>query len=254
MNQKPFGVEDIDGVSILVAFDKSKADGLKQIIKTLSIASFKTSTTESSNLLDYLDEGIPLFMTSGEGYEIVITRKGVSLGFLDRAGGEYVFRTGPPKPFQGKKSELFTKDKMDVIDSDFNFILGLIFGKLGLATDQADIEFRLEIGKQGKFQHDFSRLLTPESKNLFGKISDLHVDGIRFRTEEEILGRKVKTEFRLFEQRSTLGDSLPLSLDCSTKLNFTTNIPINTFKLLEESLARLNNLVNSLLGGIIVNK
>jgi len=243
-----FNVNDIDAMSVNVIIDKAQSDTLKQIAKSLNVASFKAVSVKTVSFLDFLDESLPVLDLTGKGYEIAITRKKITISFLSGAG---IIRDSPIKDYKDiKKEDLFSQTNLSSVDSDFNFIMGLILGRLGTALEDVEVLFELNVSKEGKLKNDFNHIIKDESKALFGKLSDLHLKEIRVETQEELFGTLVKADYDIDELFDDMeGKRL---VDCRASIKFRHKVPLNTFKFLEATLSRLNKLVETLAGGINV--
>lgn len=244
----PFLVSDIGNISIKIKIADDQTDNLKKIAKTLSVADFKTVSTKVFSFFDFVDSHVPVLLLSGKGFDISLMRTGIVLSFL--GGGQIIQVSEMSKDLKNlKKEELFSKDTLSKIDSDFNFVIGLILGKLGIELENLSIDVSMFVSKNGKLKNDFTHLFTNESKTLLGKISDVHIKEAGFHFEEELFGTKTKSMYDIDEISD---DENTYSVRCRLNLEFKHTVPLNTFKFIESTLLRVNTLIESLVGGIVV--
>jgi len=243
----PFNINDLEDLRLDIIYNLDNKDDLKNVLKSLQIASFKTTTVESAGFLNYLVDKIPSLHLIGKGFDIVVADKKISLGFFD--SGEFIFRHRTKDEQEIGNEALLSKENLKSIDSDFNFITGLILGKLGIDINNINLEFRLSVNKEGEFKTNFTHLLSPESRLLFGQAEDANLTGVNLEMTENLLNTKVKTRYII--GKSVGLDDKP-NVHCRTKMELKHNGSIDTFKFLEAMLIRLNTLINTLSGGLIV--
>ncbi|MCE9618277.1 MAG: hypothetical protein K8Q88_08000, partial [Nitrosarchaeum sp.] len=191
--KKDFTVKEISSasLSIPISFNENL---FNSVIKSLEVENFKTTKTYRGNFSNVLDSLMPQISFNGKGFGFGLTKTKIASQFLEPTEFANFGEEDEPRS-KISASELFTKEKLDNISSDFNYIIGLIFGKLGLDNKNYEISFGISLSKHGYFANNMDYLLKPESKLLFGKITDLHLKGFNITTEEELFGKKIQTEY-----------------------------------------------------------
>jgi len=252
LSQAPYSVVDIDGISLSIDLTKSPEDALHNAIKDLEISKFTRSTVQTTTILQkIIEKAAPLLVLTGKHFQISITSKNIILSFLEPIGELIQVRVSDDEKNTIDKNFIFSKENLNSVESDFNFVSGVILGRIGMRLDDLTTSFKFSATKVGKLKNDFAHIVSPESKLLFGKISDFHIQSLAFSTEEEMFGDKVKVDYSIDGRTGALGED-EVNSSMYIKLKRVGSLSIHN--ILEDSLNRLNKLVMSLGGDIVEEK
>ncbi len=242
--------KNIDGITLKINFQNSTIDELTELKNLLVSGKFKSVKVEAESFFDILEDYIPILSFFGDGFEIGITRKNLVLQFLE--GKELASKISYKSDSEASPEKILSRENLAKVENDFNYIIGIVLGKLKLNLNNLITEFTFTYSKEGKLQNDLAMHLKNESKVLFGVVSDLHFRGFRFSTTEKLFGvENVEGQFNLGERIEETTNKTYVAGMCTFK--FKAQGPANIFEIMNEGIDRLNSLINKLGGGINVD-
>ena len=192
---KAFTVSDIKGASLSIPISFSENSVVDNLMKSVVAGNFKTTKAYSDNLTDSLDRVVARVTFRGTGFAFGISKTKFSAQFL--RGFEFIDLNATERTENEEASKIFTEENLDQISSDFNYILGLIFGKLNLDGKNYELNFNIDLSKQIEDLTDLNHLLTPESKIIFKNAKEFQLHGIHISMSEEMFESNTKTEYHL---------------------------------------------------------
>lgn len=144
-------------------------------------------------------------------------------------------------------SELFATENLERISTDFNYILGLILGKLNFDKDNYDFTFAIKMSKKIPTTQSLNHLLTPKAKMIFGKNTNLKLNGINIEISEKLFDTEVQSGYNIHGLQDKYQSTN--SYDVDAEFTFKHFGPVDFSKLINESIIRLNSLTMSIMEG-----
>ena len=233
-----FTVGKITGASLTIPMPFDEGSTLESIVQSLRAGNFKTTKSYVADFTNIMDDLFSQVTFAGKGFAFGLTRKKFSSQFLKMA--EFVHSDTHTEMEKEVPSKLFAKKNLDQISSDFNYILGLILGKLNLGSKNYELRFNIHVTKEVSTTHDLSYLLTPESTTIFGEVTALRLRGINIVMDESMFGTKVQSEYYIREDNDEIDNKNYYSV--VSEFKFKHSGPVDFSKLVSESMNRLNNL------------
>ena len=240
---KAFTVSDIEGASLSIPISLSANSTIDNLMKSVVAGKFKTTKAYSGSLIDSLDSVTARITFRGAGFAFGISTTKFSAQFL--RGFEFVDLNAAERMENEEASKIFTEENLNQISSDFNYILGLIFGKLNLDGKNYELNFNIDLSKQIDDLTDLSHILTSESKIIFGNGKEFQLHGISISMSEEMFESNTKAKYRLRENENTI-DNENLRM-VGGRFSFKHSGPIDFSKLVNESIVRLNALITNIM-------
>lgn len=229
----------------ITEFEKT---GLKDLVDSLKIGEFRVTKFEELGLYELLDEVIPVITLSGKGIELSVKRKSIELNMGSRTPSLLRSFRGVPTEIEPEK--IFSKENLDSVQTDLNYVMGLVFGKLGLKPNEVEVECLLSIWKEGLLGRNFNYLLKDESFAYFGKCIDTNIEGLNIALREQLGDLNVESKYKIKQEYEKEQEKKFVSL--TAELNFKPKGLINISSLLERLIERINTLVANVVGGIVV--
>ena len=235
-----FTANEITGASLTIPMPFDENSTLESIVQSLRAGNFKTTKSYAADFTNIINDLFSQVTFAGKGFTFGLTRKKFSSQFLQMA--EFVHSDIHTEMEVEKEapSKLFAKENLDQISSDFNYILGLILGKLNLGSKNYEFRFNIHAAKEISTTHDLSYLLTPKSTTIFGEVTALRLKGINIVMDESMFGTKVQSEYYIHESNDEIYNKN--SYNVKSEFRFRHSGPVDFSKLVSESISRLNNL------------
>ena len=220
-------------------------DKLDSIPKSLEKSNFKTVKYYTYNFFDKIDDLLAEIFFAGKGFEIGLTKNKCSIQFFRSV--EFGTIKQNEMLSEGNASSVLTTENLSDVSSDLNYILGILFGKFDSEKVDRKVDFKFHVAKEGRFVKQINDTFKLEPQTIFGNISNLHLRQCTVSMEEHLFDTSVETEYSITQDRKTDESSfMQMGLHCTFKQSG----PIGVFKLLNESMNRLNNLAELVVGGI----
>ena len=233
-----FTANEITGASLTIPMPFDENSALESIVRSLRAGNFKTTKSYAADFTSVINDLFSQVTFAGKGFMFGLTRKKFSSQFLQMV--EFVHSDTHIEMGKETPSKLFAKENLDQISSDFNYILGLILGKLNLGSKNYEFRFNIHAAKEISTTHDLSYLLTPESTTIFGEVTALRLKGINIVMDESMFGAKVQSEYYIHESNDEIYNKN--SYNVRSEFRFKHSGPVDFSKLVSESMSRLNNL------------
>jgi len=228
-------------LAIKIPIEESGIDG---IVKSLESKKFKTTKAYKSRF-SVLDDFMAQLSLGGDGFEFGISKTKIAAQFLHPV--EFVAYGDQEESIRGgSNGELFTKEKLDEVSFDFNYIFGLVLGRLKADGKDHALRFNLHLSKMGRFVNDPDHLVNPDSRTLFG--GDFHLKGFMITMDEDVSGVKARTRYELREGAKRHDGKK--TCDAIAQVDFQCPGSVDFFGLMTESMNRLNTLATAAVGGI----
>ena len=240
---KAFTVGDIEGASLSIPISLSENSAVDNLMKSVVAGNFKTTKAYSGSLIESLDRVVARVTFSGVGFAFGISKTKFSAQFLKPF--EFVELNATEQMGNEEASKIFTEENLNQISSDFNYILGLIFGKLNLDSKNYELNFNIDLSKQIDDLTDLSHILTSESKIIFGNAKEFQLHSISISMNEEMFESNTKAKYRLGENRGMANNEH--SRMAGGRFSFKHSGPIDFSKLVNESIVKLNALITNLM-------
>ncbi len=240
--KKVFAVDNITGASASISMPFTKNDNLTNIIKMLDVKNFKTTSAYTSKWHDSVDPLFSLITFNGNGFAFGLTKTKIAAQFLRRI--EFVdIESNVLSNDKMTAAEIFTKENLASISSDFNYILGLIFGKLNLESQDYQLKFNMDLAKKMFEIKNLNQMITNKFKLCFGNNTKLK--GIQTDGHEKLFDQDVVSKYHLSNDVDDSDDQNSCHISCMFQLQHSG--PIDFSKLIEGSLNRSNDLVMNIM-------
>ena len=242
-----FAVNNIIGASASIPMPFTENDSLTDMIKILDVKNFKTTFACKSKWHDSMDALFSRIAFNGTGFAFGLTKTKVAAQFLQNA--EFVdVDQSVMSDDNVTAAEVFTKENLASISSDFNYILGLIFGKLNLNSQDYQLIFKITLSKEMCTIKNLNQMVTHEFRSRFGDNSKLK--GIQTEGHEKLFDQDVQSRYHLSDSVSELDNQSSCRLSCKFQLQHSG--PIDFSKFITESLNRSNDLAMDMMEDINV--
>ena len=232
-----FALNNIIGASVSIPMPFAENDSLTNMIKILDVKNFKTTSACKSKWHDSMDTLFSQIAFNGTGFAFGLTKTKVAAQFLQNVEFVDVDRSVMSDD-NVTATEVFTNENLASISSDFNYILGLIFGKLNLNSQDYQLIFNISLSKEMYAIKNLNQMVTHEFRLRFGDNSKLR--GIHTEGHEKLFGQDVQSRYHLYGGVSDLDNQSSCHLSCRFQLQHSG--PIDFSKFITESLNRSNDL------------
>ena len=238
-----FTVDEIVGTSSSIPVPLDENSTLGNIVQSLHPGNFKTTKSYKAHFTSVRDDLFSLVTFTGKGFAFGLSKTKFASQFLRAL--EFVHSDPAVQMEAETPSKLFAKENLDQISSDFNYILGLILGKLNLDGQNYDFNFNITVSKEISVTHDLSYLLAPEYKTIFGDIISSQLQGINMNMIENLFDTQVQSVYYISENKDEMSSKNSRSVKAEFKLKHSG--PVDFSKFVSESMNRLNNLTGSIM-------
>ena len=237
-----FTINDISGLSTNIPLHIDVNRKFEDVLKSLEIGNFKTTTSYKANFDHVMDAAISKITFTGNGFQFGLLKTKFSSQFL--IPYEFVDTNPNTRMKREKPAKLFAKENLLELSSDFNYILGLILGKLDL-DKKYELTFKIRLSKEISSISNLNYMLT-EPNALFGDITTFQLTGIHTTVVEKLFDTNVQSIYHLLWNKDEESGKNFCTLDAVFEFNHSG--PIDFFKLVTESISRLNSLVMNVRG------
>lgn len=241
-----FTINEIVGVSTRIPLPNNENDTFENVANTLQIGKFRATTTHKADFINSVDTVFARLTFAGQGFSFGLSKKKFSAQFL--RGFEFIDPGLDMHTIKNQDpSELFATENLERISTDFNYILGLILGKLNFDKDNYDFTFAIKMSKKIPTTQSLNHLLTPKAKMIFGKNTNLKLNGINIEISEKLFDAEVQSGYNIHGLQDKYQSTN--SYDVDAEFTFKHFGPVDFSKLINESIIRLNSLTMSIMEG-----
>lgn len=241
----PLTVGEIVGATLNVPLPQNNDSTFENVIQALQVGKFKTTSTYTAEFSKYVNDLLSKLTFSGQGFAFGILTTKLAAQFL--RGMEFVDPALNPQTMDKDPSQIFTNTNLEQISSDFNYILGLVLGKLNMDSSRYECNFEIHLSKKISDVHSLDHLLMPESKTFFDKATNFKLNGIHTSMVEKLFEVEVLSKYQIYEAHETHDKG---SYNANAKFYFNHSGPINFYELIYQSIHRLNDLTVRIVGDI----
>ena len=241
-----FTNNDIIGMSSSIPLSVDKDNVFEDIIKSLKIGNFKTTKTYTSDFGNSLDEMIPRITFTGKGFSFGLLKTKFASQFLYPS--QFVSSGSDQRIEREDPSKLFATENLDQLSSDFNYVLGLIFGRLDLDDKNYKLRFNIQVSKEISIGDDLSRMLKPDSKTIFGNVTAFRLNGININMNENLFNTQVQSQYDFYVKKNKKSNDVLCTIN--SKFRFKHSGPVDFSKLVHDSIKRLNSLTMNIGGNL----
>lgn len=246
MSDGILSINDIEDIGLKLEYNLSNSNVFKEIVKTMKVADYKIVKVNTINILELIEKDIPSLIFSGEGFNIRVTYNKIELQLLQSVNVDENSLSIDVIE-KDDRIKILSKDNLSAIETDLNFIVGFILGKLNINTENVTLQFKMLLRKDGKFKEELQRLLTSEAKILIGNPQNLDVNDIGFKIEEHLDGIKINSRYSF-----SVLDKPETNVLCSIIIDSKYTGTIDLHKFINTALKRINTMITKLTGGIEV--
>ena len=237
-----FTVNEIVGATLNIPLPLDKNSLLGSIAQTLHTKKFTATKTYVAEFNDLVDDTFSKLTFIGKGFAFGLLKTKISAQFLH--GIEFVHPNLDMYDMKEDPSKILADEELKMASLDFNYILGLILGKMGLDDNNLEFVFDIHVSKEIDTTHSLNHLLVPESKTAFGKANDLKMTGIGIQMTESIMDIKVRSQYHINEFMNRDRDKNYYNV--RAELEFKHSGPVDFSKIIKGSMGRLNDLTKSI--------
>lgn len=236
---------DIDGATLSISLPKGKYDAIDDVVHTLQAGKFHTTKAYRADFSDTADDLFTRITFVGNGFEFGLLKSKFSVQFL--SGIEFATLDLSMQDRTAiNPAEIFTVENMNRISLDFNYILGLILGDLGLVKTTYDLNCRISVSKNTRAIYTLNHLLAPELKANFAKVNNFELTGIGISMTEKLFDEMAQSEYRLSGFNRKSPNTHPHN--ASAMFKFKNSGSIDLFNIIDRGIKRLNTIVESVAG------
>ena len=241
-----FTNNDIISMSSSIPLSVDKDNVFEDIIKSLKIGNFKTTKTYTSDFGNSLDEMIPRITFTGNGFSFGLLKTKFASQFLRPS--QFVSSSSDQRIEREDPSKLFATKNLDQLSSDFNYVLGLIFGRLDLDDKNYKLSFNIQVSKGISIGDDLSSMLKPDSKTIFGNVTAFRLNGININMNENLFNTQVQSQYDFYVEKNKKSNDVLCTIN--SKFKFKHSGPVDFSKLVHDSIKRLNSLTINIGGNL----
>lgn len=225
-----FTVNDIVGVTLSIPLPYGKDNTLESVVKTLQAGKFKTTSAYTADFSNSVGDLFAKLTFRGKGFAFGLLRTKLAAQFLRGLEFADLLDSGTMK---GDPSEVFANKNLEQISSDFNYILGLVLGKLNIDNSSYECNFEIHLSKEVPATRNLNHLLTRDSKTLFGKATDIKLNGINISMAEKLFENKVQSKYHILGTQNRVDHKSSYNVNATFKIKHSG--PIDFHKLVNES-------------------
>lgn len=238
-----FTASNVRGAALSISLPSHKDNSLENIVQTLHTRKLATAKAYVADFSDLVGEVISELTFVGTGFAFGLIKTKLVAQFLRSV--EFIH---PNLDIRGKKedpAEILSNENLKRISSDFNYILGLVLGKMDIDNNALECTFKIQMSKKVSSAYNLNHLLAPESKVVFGNVTDLQLNGIGVKMVENIFGTQVESIYHIDEFQSKDNKN---HHDVNANFKFKSSGPIDFSKFVTESTNRINDLARNIVG------
>lgn len=240
-------INEIVGATLSIPLQYDKYNTFESIVRTLQAGKFKTTSAYTAALSDSMDDMFSKLTFHGKGFAFGLLKTRFAAQFL--RGFEFLDPDlYPEKTNKESASKVFADKNLELVSSDFNYILGLVFGGLNIDNNIYECNFEIRLSKEVSTTCNLNNLLSIESKGLFGKDTDLKLRGIDIDVTENIFDSNVLAKYSILGTQNESNDKS--TYDASATFKIKRFGPINLHELVNESVQRLNSITRNITEGL----
>ena len=242
-----FTINEIVGATLSIPLQYDKHNAFESMVRTLQAGKFKTTSTYTATFSDSMDDMISKLTFHGKGFAFGLLRTRLAAQFL--RGFEFLdIDSYIESQNKESASKVFTNENLERVSSDFNYILGLVFGKLNISNSIYECNFEIRLSKEVSITRNLNHLLAIESKALFSNGTDINLRGINIDMTENLFEGNVLSKYSILgTQNESDGKS---TYDTRATFKIKRFGPINFHELVNESIRRLNRLTINITEGL----
>ena len=218
---------------------------LKTLYGSLRAGKFKTTSAYTAEFSKSVDALFSKLTFSGQGFAFGILPSKLAAQFL--RGMEFVDPNLNLQMIDKDPSHIFTNTNLELASSDFNYILGLVLGKLNMDDSSYECNFEIRLSKKISAVHSLNHLLMSESKTFFDKATNFKLNGVHTSMIEKLFAVEVLSAYQIYETHETDDNN---SYIANAKFKFKHSGPIDFYDLVSQSIHRLNDLTVRIVGDI----
>lgn len=238
-----FTINEIIGASSSIPISLDENDTIEKIVQSLHVGNLKTTTSYTADFTSIMNDLFPKITFVGKSFAFGLSRTKFSSQFLRAI--EFVRFDQKVRIDEETPSNLFAKENLDQISLDFNYLLGLIFGKLNLDNKNYEFNFTIHVSKEIPDMYNLKDLLIPESKTILGEIKDFYLQGVNVSLTENLFDTEVQSQYNIRVKKDDTSNNN--SFDVHSEFKFKHSGPIDFYKIVSESINRLNNITKSVM-------
>ena len=238
-----FTINEIVGATLSISLPSGRDGRLESIVQALQAGKFKTTSAYAADLSNSMEDLFTKLTFHGKGFAFGLLRTKLAAQFLD--GLEFVDPNRNPETLNVDPSKVFAHENLEQASSDFNYILGLVLGKLNADNNRCECIFEIQLSKEVSATRNLNHLLTMECKPLFGNATDLKLRGIDISMTERLFGSESLSGYHILGTQNKTGDKGSYDANATFKIKHVGPIDFHDF--VNESILRLNNLATNIM-------
>ena len=239
-----FTINDIRGAVLVVPLSPHKDNPLESVVQALRTRKFATTKTYVADFTNVMDDVFSKLTFMGTGFAFGLLKTKFIAQFLHAT--EFINPNTDMRSENKESAEVLSDENLKMVSSDFNYILGLMLGKMSVDNNNIEFTFNIQMSKETSSTQNLNHLLASESKVVFGNVTDLKMNGISIKMVENILGTQVKSEYNIGESQDKQDKNYH---NVTAEFKFKSSGPVDFSKLVKESTNRINDLVRNIGSG-----
>lgn len=236
-----FTVNEIKGIALSIQLPPDKGSPLENVVQTLRTVKFATTKTYVADFTDVVNDMFSKLTFVGTGFAFGLVKEKLTAQFLDSV--EFMYSKLDTQ--DGDSTEILSNENLKLVSSDFNYILGLILGKMNMDSNNLEFTFKIKMSKEAPTTNTLNHLLVSESKTVFGNVEDLKMNGISVQMTENLLDTKVQSKYRINESLDSFNNKNHHKIHAEFK--FKSSGPVDFSNLTKDGINRINNLTRSIM-------
>lgn len=247
MNQAfEFTRSNVTGATASVPLPLDSSNILNHVVQSLQSVKFQTTTAYKANFSDTMDELFSKITFAGTGFAFALLKSKLSAQFL--RGLEFVDPSLDTRSLlNNDPAKIFTDENLKHMSLDFNYILGLILGKLNLNKNSYKFNFQLTLSKTVPVECSLNHLAVPGFATTFGNVKNVKLNGISLSMVENLFDVDVQSNYHL--DGALDPHNKEQSYDAIATFEFTNFGSVDFSKLFTESIERLNDVTGIIMEG-----
>ena len=238
-------LDDVKGATWNLPFSE-KNTALQAVIQDLQTKKFEMTNTYVHERSNALDEMFSKITFLGTGFSFGLLKTRLSAQFL--TGVQFIHPDLDLHVNPNDASSVLSSEKLKLASIDFNYILSLILGKMNLDANSLMTTFNMRMSKKISTTYDLSYMLTSNSTDVFGEITNFKMKGISVVMNEKLFDAAVQSEYFIYMTQDTYADTKHYNVNAEFKFNHSG--PVDFSKLVDVSINRINAVTDNLLGGV----
>ena len=160
-----FRTSDIQGAALNASLPLQDDNLLENLVQTLCTKKFATTKAYTADWSNTMDNVVSKLTFMGTGFAFGLVKTKLIAQFLDHV--EFVHPDLDPHNKRADSTEVLSDENLKMMSVDFNYILGLILGKINADNNNLEFIFKIQLSKKNTHHSQSKSLACIRIQNNF---------------------------------------------------------------------------------------